>query len=202
MTIFSLYIFDRHCDCIYYQDWNRTRPLRAPSTTNFKPGVHRLAPAQPSQTAGTRESIFSSGFSSGGIGTGITKAGNAMGSGAGASQRGLPFDEEAKLVYGVVLSLRNMVKKLSGRDEPLTSYSTPHYKLHLYETLTGYRFVLLSDPSSDSLRFVLRQLYTGAFLEYVVRNPLIDMDSRTEGIDNDQFRSAVDRHMKSLSVFS
>jgi len=27
----------------------------------------------------------------------------------------LPFDEEAKLVYGVVLSLRNMVKKLSGR---------------------------------------------------------------------------------------
>ena len=28
---------------------------------------------------------------------------------------GLPFDEEAKLVYGVVLSLRNMVKKISGR---------------------------------------------------------------------------------------
>jgi hypothetical protein len=27
----------------------------------------------------------------------------------------LPFDEEAKLVYGVVLSLRNMVKKISGR---------------------------------------------------------------------------------------
>ena len=30
-------------------------------------------------------------------------------------QAGLPFDEEAKLVYGVVLSLRNMIKKLSGR---------------------------------------------------------------------------------------
>ena len=29
--------------------------------------------------------------------------------------KGLPFDEEAKLVYGVVLSLRNMVKKLSGK---------------------------------------------------------------------------------------
>lgn len=27
----------------------------------------------------------------------------------------LPFDEEAKLVYGVVLSLRNMIKKLSGK---------------------------------------------------------------------------------------
>lgn len=28
---------------------------------------------------------------------------------------GLPFDEEAKLVYGVLLSLRHMVQKLSGR---------------------------------------------------------------------------------------
>lgn len=28
---------------------------------------------------------------------------------------GLPFDEEAKLVYGVVLSMRNLVKKLSGK---------------------------------------------------------------------------------------
>ena len=32
-----------------------------------------------------------------------------------SSSAGLPFDEEAKLVYGVVFSLRNMVKKLSGR---------------------------------------------------------------------------------------
>jgi hypothetical protein len=32
-----------------------------------------------------------------------------------AHQRGLPFDEEAKLVYGVVMSLRHMIKKLSGR---------------------------------------------------------------------------------------
>lgn len=30
-------------------------------------------------------------------------------------QSSLSFDEEAKLVYGVVLSLRNMIKKLSGK---------------------------------------------------------------------------------------
>jgi hypothetical protein len=28
---------------------------------------------------------------------------------------GLPFDEEAKLVYGIIFSLRNMVKKLAGQ---------------------------------------------------------------------------------------
>lgn len=27
----------------------------------------------------------------------------------------LPFDEETKLVYGIILSLRNMIKKLSAR---------------------------------------------------------------------------------------
>ena len=32
-----------------------------------------------------------------------------------ANMSALPFDEEAKLVYGVLISLRNMVKKLSGR---------------------------------------------------------------------------------------
>jgi hypothetical protein len=34
---------------------------------------------------------------------------------AALSSTGLAFDEEAKLVYGVILSLRNMIKKISGR---------------------------------------------------------------------------------------
>lgn len=43
--------------------------------------------------------------------------------GGSAGGAGLPFDEESKLVYGVVLSLRNMVKRLSGRyvSTPLSS---------------------------------------------------------------------------------
>jgi len=90
-----------------------------------------------------------------------------------SSSASLTFDEEAKLVYGVVLSLRNMIKKLSGRDEQFVNYRTSTYKLHLYETLSGYKFVMLSDPNVDSLRFVLRQVYSGPFLEYVVRNPLV-----------------------------
>ena len=71
------------------------------------------------------------------------------------------------------------------RDEAFTSFKTPSYKLHYYETQTGYRFILLSDPSSDSLRFVLRQLYSGPFIEHVVRNPLVQMDDRTRGVDSD-----------------
>jgi len=60
---------------------------------------------------------------------------------------------------------------------------------------------MLSDPKTDSLRFVLRQIYVGPFLEYVVRNPLLKMDSRQQGIDNEYFRSSVDKLIRALSVF-
>lgn len=104
-------------------------------------------------------------------------------------------------MYGVILSLRNMIKRISGRDEQFVSYWTSAYKLHLYETLSGYKFVMLSDPGAESLRFVLRSIHTGPFLEYVVRNPLVPMDSRERGIDNEYFRASVDRLVRGLSVF-
>ena len=65
----------------------------------------------------------------------------------------------------------------------------------------SYKFVMLSDPATDSLRFVMRQIYVGPFLDYVVRNPLVAMDSKEHGIDNEYFRMAVDRMVRGLSVF-
>ena len=50
-------------------------------------------------------------------------------------------------------------------------------------------------------------------MEFVVRNPLVEMNARDRGIDNDnvrqsgwtgahvQFRAAVDKHMRGLSMF-
>lgn len=96
----------RHCDCVYYQDWHRTRPVRPSASANFKPGVHRLPNA--TTTTQARESIFTDGRDSQRNSAQAKPASTTGGT-------GLPFDEEAKLVYGVILSLRNMVKKLSGR---------------------------------------------------------------------------------------
>ena len=87
------------------------------------------------------------------------------------------------------------------RDESFVSYRTSTYKLHLFETVSGYRFVMLSDPNADSLRFIMRSIYTGPFLEYVVRNPLVPMDSRERGIDNEYFRASIDRLVRGLSIF-
>ncbi len=81
----------------------------------------------------------------------------------------LPFDEQAKLVYGVVFSLRNMCRKLSGAStsstssssavgapspaadgsgshDAFSSYTTPTYTLTHFQSPTMYTFVLFTDP--------------------------------------------------------
>lgn len=88
------------------------------------------------------------------------------------------------------------------RDEQFTNYRTSTYKLHLYETVSGYKFVIFSDPNAESLRMALRSIYVGPFIEYVVRNPLADMDSKERGLDNDYFRAGVDRLIRGLAVFN
>ncbi|GAA5823626.1 hypothetical protein JCM10212_006708 [Sporobolomyces blumeae] len=81
----------------------------------------------------------------------------------------LAFDEEAKLVYGVVYSLRNLVSKLSSstttlttRDEPgpprprpstadaFHAFQTSTYKLHSYSSPTSWHLILLTSPSPSS----------------------------------------------------
>ncbi|KAN0091106.1 Sybindin-like protein [Tylopilus felleus] len=208
MTIYSLYIFDRHCACVYYQDWHRTKYLKPAVEGGILNAVSRAVAPQPVDTSTTNTSAVSSPRNTLSSTTGFVVA---IGQDVFAPPQTqpdaprsntLPFDEEAKLVYGVMSSLRNMIKKLSTKDEQFTSYCTSTYRLHLYETLSGYKFVCLSDPATDGLRFVLRQIYSGPFVNFVVRNPLVPMDSREQGIDNDYFRASVDRLIRGLFAFA
>ncbi|TRM69917.1 Sybindin-like protein [Schizophyllum amplum] len=220
MTIHSLYIYDRHCACVYYQDWHRTRRPKPAADGGLLPGVCATMSASASAAEAASSNALAAAFGSprnsllsSSSGVVVAEARSPLlptlapsapvaPQQPGITSTGLPFDEEAKLVYGVIISLRNMVKKLSGKDEQFTAYRTSAYRLHLFETASGYKFVMLSDPGADSLRFVMRQIYVGPFLDYVVRNPLVSMDSKEHGIDNEYFRMAVDRMVRGLSVFS
>ena len=53
--------------------------------------------------------------------------------------------DDARLVFGAVYSLRNMVRKLGGTDDAFVSYRTGQYKLHYYETPTSLKFVMVTD---------------------------------------------------------
>ncbi|KAL4805986.1 Longin-like domain-containing protein [Aspergillus unguis] len=102
-------------------------------------------------------------------------------------------DDDAKLIFGTVFSLRNMVRKLGGEDDNFVTYRTSQYKLHYYETPTNIKFVMLTDVKSPNMRVALQQIYINLYVEYVVKNPL----SPTEhpggvGVNNELFEQALE----------
>ncbi|KAG9057619.1 TRAPP subunit bet5 [Serendipita sp. 407] len=128
MTIYSLYIFDRHCQCVYYHDWHRAHRPKPAVAGNILPGVSRAV--SPQQATGPTQTDFTSPRNTLNYSSGIVVAvGEAspnqtpppvpskatLSPNPAPPMSKLPFDEEAKLVYGVIFSLRGMVQKLSGR---------------------------------------------------------------------------------------
>lgn len=142
MTIYSLYIYDRypvftsylwllynsqctvfrHCTCVYYQDWHRSKVPKPAAEGGLLPAVSRQVYPQPSQEIAVSATTVS-GFSnprntlssSSGVIVAVSEDQRSTTPAPPQAQSSLSFDEEAKLVYGVVLSLRNMIKKLSGK---------------------------------------------------------------------------------------
>ncbi|KAL9612732.1 MAG: hypothetical protein Q9167_002671 [Letrouitia subvulpina] len=104
----------------------------------------------------------------------------------GQQTKALSAEDDAKLVFGTIFSLRNMVRKLGGPDDQ--SVTLPQftlrpvletdketfgfYKLHYYETPTSLKFVMVTDTRTNNLRIVLHQIYVSLYVEYVVKNPL------------------------------
>ncbi|CUS11486.1 unnamed protein product [Tuber aestivum] len=146
MTIYSFYIFDRHCECIYIKQWHqRDRTFRPTSSAT--------------STVDSPVTLSSDRHSA---------AGSKLQNEVHPSGRGgrLSVQDDAKLVFGVVFSLRNMVRKLSGPDDSFISYRTGSYKLHYYETATNLKFVLLTDVKTSNLKVVLHQIYVNLYVEF------------------------------------
>lgn len=142
MTIHNLYIFDRHCQCIYFQKWSHSNKSNNASTNltssnnasnnNSQLGNSgsRLGGLATSSSRFSTSSATSSNTAAEGGSPSLMRSNGGGGADDTASQlqttgitqqSGLAagsvisIEEEAKLVYGVVLSLRNFVRKLSGK---------------------------------------------------------------------------------------
>lgn len=191
MTIHNLYIFDRHCQCIYFQKWSHSKTNNA-TTTNSNTGnsnnasqlgnsSSRLGGLATSSSRFSTSSAASSSadHSSPNANSLIRSEDNHLQTGV-TQQSGLAagsvisIEEEAKLVYGVVLSLRKVLFVHS--QDGFISYKTSTYRLHYYETPTGLKFVMNSDPNTESLRLVLKQIHTQLYVEFVVKNGLMRFD--------------------------
>ncbi|PWN33095.1 uncharacterized protein FA14DRAFT_174722 [Meira miltonrushii] len=123
--VWSLWIYDRHCTLVFHADWSYYHNRGSGNTQNT------------GNTSSSSANTLDNSNKAGGK--------NAI----------LPLSEQAKLVYGLVFSLRNMTKKLSPQNtedgsnpskETLHSFSTSTYTLAHLQTLTNYTFVMLTDP--------------------------------------------------------
>ena len=91
--IYNMYIFDKHCQCIYYHDWHRGHVGKNAFDQSGDP--------------------LASHHSASGLGGGSTTTTTTMTD--PRQGMNMSLEEEGKLVYGVVFSLRNLVKKLGKR---------------------------------------------------------------------------------------
>lgn len=110
-------------------------------------------------------------------------------------------EEQAKLIFGVVFSLRNTVRKLTDEDS-FVSFKTSTYRLHLFETPSNLRFVMITDPKLDNMRPVLNQIFASLYVEYVVKNPLSPVEhAGGAGVKNELFLLGLDAFVTSLPGF-
>ena len=113
---------------------------------------------------------------------------------------GISQDEEFKLMYGMIFSIKSLLSRLSSnsKKEGFVSYKTSKYKLHFFETATGLKFVLNTDISVGNLSEALWHVYSKIYVEYVVKNPLCKPG---EWITSDLFSSELDSYIQSLPFF-
>ncbi|KAK3950887.1 Longin-like domain-containing protein [Pseudoneurospora amorphoporcata] len=184
MVIYSFYIFDRHTECIYSKTW-----LPPPSVPGATPQQQYDAPMISTTGAAVNSASDPHQHSNP----------NALRSGRSAVSAANKASDDAKLIFGTVFSLRNMVRKLGGEDDAFISYRTAQYKLHYYETASNLRFVMLTDTGTLSMRNVMHQIYINLWCEYVVKNPLSPVEHKGgAGVRNELFELGLNQFITGL----
>lgn len=142
MTIYNLYVFDRHGSLLFYHEWIRRKH------------------------------------------TSMSK------------------EEEAKLLYGMLFSLKSFSAKLSPLDmkQGFSSYKTNVYRLSLYETPSSLKFVLNTDneASQQDIRELLSGLYCQVYVEFASKSPMLVPG---EIITSNLFRTKLDQYMRNSTLF-
>lgn len=222
--IYELYIFNRHCSCVYHTQWNKVPG----SVTVGGPEAGGTANASRATELVNSPSFLSTGNSQEKFNQQSEKRNDSDFS----AERGkvqatnqepsaLAFEEQAKLVYGVVFSLRNMVDKLTVKQldpanesaltappfsttsslQGMLSFRTNRYKLHYFETASNLKFILMTDRNLDTLaaREVLKYIYEKVYVETVSKNALAKFDSP---ITNSLFTTTLNAYMLSVPGFN
>jgi len=111
-------------------------------------------------------------------------------------------EQEAKLLYGMLFSIKSFVNKLSPEDlkEGFQSFRTSQYRLNLYETPTKVKFVLNTDTAVTHpvVRDLLKKLHSQVYVEFVVKNPLYQQGTP---IESQLFTTKLDEFVQTFAFF-
>ena len=77
----------------------------------------------------------------------------------------ITFTQEAKLMYGMLYSIRSFVSKISPSDvkEGFQCYRTSKYKLNYYETPSGIKYIMNTDLNSQNIRELMQAINSQVF---------------------------------------
>ena len=110
-------------------------------------------------------------------------------------------EEEFKLMYGMIFSIKSFASRLSPADmkDGFLNFTTSKYKLHFFETPSGLKFIMNTDLNVGNMRDVLHQIFSLLYVEYVVKNPLCELD---KPITSELFKTKLDEYVKDLPQFA
>ncbi|KAJ0177998.1 hypothetical protein K1T71_006871 [Dendrolimus kikuchii] len=110
-------------------------------------------------------------------------------------QAGMSRQEEGKLMYGMLFSIKSFVAKISPLDpkDGFLHYKTSKYTLHCLETPSGLKFVMNTDNQAQGVRDLLRKIYSEIYVKYAMRNPLCVIG---EPINSELFKNKLDAFIK------
>ena len=116
-------------------------------------------------------------------------------------QSGISKEEEFKLMYGMLFSIKSFCSRMSPTDQKdgFLNLQTSKYKLHFYETPSGLKFVMNTDLLVGNIRDTMHQMYSKIYVEYVVKNPMSQLN---EPVVSELFKSKMDEYVRSLPMFA
>ncbi|XP_046546287.1 trafficking protein particle complex subunit 1-like isoform X2 [Haliotis rubra] len=115
-------------------------------------------------------------------------------------QSGISKEEEFKLMYGMIFSIKSFVNRISPTDmkDGFMNFKTSKYKLHFFETQSGLKFIMNTDLNVGSVKETLQLIYSSIYVEYVVKNPLCCLD---QPITSELFKAKLDDFVRGLPIF-
>lgn len=109
--------------------------------------------------------------------------------------------EKSRLVYGMLYSLEDCVRRMepSSSDGSMT-IKTNAMTMHIFLTLSGFRFILVTDATAGDLKENMKHIYANLFVDFVIKSPVHDPKS-DKPIDSPLFEKHLNAYVEELSCF-